>query len=78
MLVFFQQAGQRHNSMAPEERIDAAIDCCVSVLDNITNIESRKHITTNLNLTTSANRVITPAEKGLVEVFANLIFEGKV
>lgn len=75
--AYFQQAGQWHNSLSPEGRIDAAVECCLWLFDNISNVDGRKHIATYFKYTASADGIFTPTEKELVDVFTKIILEGK-
>jgi hypothetical protein len=73
---FFQQAGEWHNSLNQEERIEAAKECCLWLFNNFKSVEGRKHTTTYFSYTASADGVFTPEEKVLVQMFSKLIVEG--
>jgi hypothetical protein len=74
---YFQQAGEWHNSLNFDERILAAVDCCMWIFNNISSIEGRKQITTYFNYTASADGKLAEEEKELITIFSNLIINGK-
>jgi hypothetical protein len=73
----FQQAGEWHNSLNQVERIEAAKECCLWIFNNLNAIDGRKHIVTYFDYTASADGKFTPQEKELVDMFTNLIIDGK-
>lgn len=73
----FQQAGEWHNSLNQVERIEAATECCLWIFNNLNAIDGRKHIVTYFDYTASADGKFTPQEKELVDMFTNLIINGK-
>jgi hypothetical protein len=74
---YFQQAGEWHNSLNFDDRILAAVECCMWIFNNISSIEGRKQITTYFSYTASADGKFTEAEKELVTLFSNLIINGQ-
>lgn len=75
---FFQQAGEWHNSLNQEQRIEAAAECCLWLFNNFKSLEGRKHVTTYFGYTASADGTFTPQEQVLVQMFSSLILEGKM
>jgi hypothetical protein len=75
---FFQQAGEWHNSLNQDQRIEAGAECCLWIYNNISSIEGRKHITTYFSYTASADGIFSPQEKALVQMYTSLILEGKM
>jgi hypothetical protein len=73
----FQQAGEWHNSLDQSQRIEAAVECCLWIYNNLKAIEGRKHIVTYFDYTATADGKFTPQEKELVDMFSSLIIDGK-
>ena len=74
---YFQEAGQWHNSLNQAERIEAATECCLWIFNNLNSIDGRKHIVTYFDYTASADGKFTSQEKELINMFTDLIIQGK-